>query len=366
MTASGRIPGVLLILAFTGATAIHAEDPPKTGTLKERPTEPQATGIRQKYRVELHDGQRFPVPASGQSGRVSMSVPNLVITGPSETVNLGKYWIGIACSEASETLKSHLKVDSGLVVGSTHDNLPASQAGLKRHDIIVSANGKPLNSIPDLIAAVQKVETGELRLSVIRAGEPLEITVHPVERPEDQQNLEVSRPGAAIELPGPAHLPAFGDRVHTLLPNANVLFFEPGYVLPPATDGSQDTVARLPRIAPAIPPGVSITVTRTGDKLAEITVRRGDETWHIDESSITKLPEELRAPVRSMLGQSAPGRIGLLQRWIRQKSDNPDLPATWQPVDRRELEELRRALRKLNEKVDQLQQDEDGDSTESD
>jgi hypothetical protein len=52
-----------------------------------------------------------------------------------------------------------------------------------------------------------------------------------------------------------------------------------------------------------MPNGVSVTMKKEGDQPAEITVKRGEETWTVtadDPESLEKLPEDLRPFVASM------------------------------------------------------------------
>ena len=50
---------------------------------------------------------------------------------------------------------------------------------------------------------------------------------------------------------------------------------------------------------------MSITITKTGDKPAEITVKEGDEKWEVSEKDLDKLPEKVRPYVDGMLGLAA-------------------------------------------------------------
>jgi hypothetical protein len=62
-----------------------------------------------------------------------------------------------------------------------------------------------------------------------------------------------------------------------------------------------------------MPSGVSVSVARQGDGPAEITVKKGEETWTLksdDEEAIKKLPEDVRPFVEQMLDGSQGGAVG--------------------------------------------------------
>jgi S1-C subfamily serine protease len=70
----------------------------------------------------------------------------------------------------------------GAVVMSVTPGSPAEQAGLRRGDVIVAVEGKPLAGPPQLIAAVEQNGVGRpMELEFIRAGTPLKLRVTPTE-----------------------------------------------------------------------------------------------------------------------------------------------------------------------------------------
>ncbi len=320
---------------------------PQKKVQRRKVTRSESTVVDGPYRVMIRPDGHTPIqsiyiaPHGGipNGGRL----PGMFIAGPAETINLGKYWIGISCSEAPETLKSHLNIASGLVVNGAHEGAPAGKAGLQKHDVLVAANDEPLSKVPDLIAAVQKVETGELKLSVVRKGKALEVSVKPVERPAAQQNQNVTLPGWPEGLPHPPEYPVPIQR------GANLLMFEPGVVVPPQA-GAMAVIK--------IPDGATVTITRKDDNPAEIVVKRGDKEWKVDETKVDSLPPEFRASVRAMLG-NGPRNSGvrLLHRLTRPVPGEPTklaVPLNQPRPQKSELDELRDAIQKLNDKIDRL------------
>lgn len=97
-----------------------------------------------------------------------------------ESAGEERWVIGVQCEEATDLLRSHLKLgETGLVVLDVRDETPASEAGLQVHDIIVKINDKELTSRETLIDAVLDSEGKPMKLSLIRAGDPISLEVTP-------------------------------------------------------------------------------------------------------------------------------------------------------------------------------------------
>jgi hypothetical protein len=184
-------------------------------------------------------------------------IPEYLI-GPDQSSS--KYWIGVECREAPPELKSQLGLaeDEGLVVVHLTSDGPAAKAGIKRHDIVVSAGDDKLKRVPDLIKAVNAADGKEMSLKVIRAGKEQTIAVTPAERPKENSQI-IARPG-------------------------------PGFMFPGGGPPSE------------LPDNVTVSIVRHGKEPPKITVTRGDEKWEITDKELDKLPEELRPPVEHMLG----------------------------------------------------------------
>ncbi len=88
--------------------------------------------------------------------------------------------IGVTLGSVSAALASQLKInedDSTLILGVT-GGMPADKAGIKTNDVVVQINGSDKASPSDLRRAIRSTPAGgELKLRIIRAGEPTEVTV---------------------------------------------------------------------------------------------------------------------------------------------------------------------------------------------
>lgn len=208
------------------------------------------SGDHPKPHMQMPQRHEFGDPQPPQNWMPGMSGPGR---------DDGKYWLGVECREAQPELKSQLGLDDeGLVAVHIADDSPAAKAGLKRHDVIVSAGDNKLKRLSDLIKAVNAADGKEISLKIIRAGKEQTISVMPAERPKE--NLQfIARPGPSFVFPGGSPLPE-------------------------------------------LPDNVSVSIMRKGKEPAKITVKRGEEKWEISDQELNKLPDDLRSQVQRMLG----------------------------------------------------------------
>lgn len=77
-----------------------------------------------------------------------------------------------------------LSVDKGVILDNVAPNSPAARAGLKQDDVIVGADGKPVNTEADLRAAIQAHKIGDtIQLTVLRSGRQVNVNAQLVEAP---------------------------------------------------------------------------------------------------------------------------------------------------------------------------------------
>ncbi|HUS42173.1 MAG TPA: trypsin-like peptidase domain-containing protein [Ilumatobacteraceae bacterium] len=74
----------------------------------------------------------------------------------------------------------------GAVVTAVQDDTPAAEAGMAAEDLVVAADGVAIDGATGLIAAIRDLGPGDsTTLTILRNGEPIELTVTLVERPAD-------------------------------------------------------------------------------------------------------------------------------------------------------------------------------------
>ena len=74
----------------------------------------------------------------------------------------------------------------GAVIDSVRDDTPAADAGIEVGDLVVAADDAPIDGATGLIAAIRDLAPGDsTTLTILRDGEPIDITVTLAERPAD-------------------------------------------------------------------------------------------------------------------------------------------------------------------------------------
>ncbi len=193
-----------------------------------------------------------------------------------------EYWLGI-----------ELRPDEkGIVVQQVVPDSPAAKAGVAPNDVILKADDKKVSEMSDVIKAVEAAKDKEMKLEVMRDGKPMTIAVTPAKRPEEARFLprgdfEAFRKWLEQLPQGGGGGGGFGQGP------MQFRFMRPGVILPHGAP-----------IHPPLPGNMSITITKTGDKPAEIVVKQGDEKWEVTEKDLDKLPEKVRPFVERMLGMA--------------------------------------------------------------
>lgn len=118
----------------------------------------------------------------------------------------GDYFIGVPVGPVDDVLRAHLEIPAGrgLVATDVVSGSPAEKAGIKKHDILLEANDKPLTDTQSLLDAIQKSEGKPVELKLYRAGEMLTLSVTPSKRtttaiaPGDLPSIDPPNPFSAM------------------------------------------------------------------------------------------------------------------------------------------------------------------------
>ena len=89
-------------------------------------------------------------------------------------------WLGVRIQNVTDDLAQtlNLKESSGALVADVTATSPAEKAGVQAGDVIVALDGRPMKDSRDLSRAVSNLAPDtEVKISVLRKGEPVEITV---------------------------------------------------------------------------------------------------------------------------------------------------------------------------------------------
>lgn len=125
--------------------------------------------------------------AQGLSFSVAINTAKEVASQLIRDGKVFKAYLGVMLQEVPINQKIlrhyHLPNQTGLFVVNMEPNSPASRSQLMEGDIIVSFNGKPMNTLNDLFKELTRREILDaIDISVIRHTEKLNFTVFPAER----------------------------------------------------------------------------------------------------------------------------------------------------------------------------------------
>jgi len=291
------------------------------------------------------DAPGVGVNVGGEGVRVNVGEGVGVNVGPGGAVDvqvkLSDYWLGVECYPVTEAMRAQLGLaqGQGLAVEQVVPDGPAAAAGIKRHDVLLKAGGKPLGSIADLTAAVDAAKGKPLSLELIRAGKPMHIEVTPAKRPAETMPGPWAPPGSEAEA-AKKWFEWFQQGAEGK-PPMQFRFFHPGAILPPGAP-----------VTPPLPANVSIAITRSGTEPAKIVVKRGDEKWEITENQLDKLPADLRPYVEQMLGRG-PG-AGRGMRFDFVPDSVPPAPAL-QPQPKPLEKRMEKMLEDMNRRIERLE-----------
>lgn len=130
------------------------------------------------------------IPPTSQAVSIGFAIPSptvrSVVTQLLETGSVSHAYLGVEARELTAQMAQQLGLSAseGVVVFSVDSGSAAEQAGLQPGDVITAVNGMPLQSVEDLFAALRELEPGEeVKLSVDRHGEQLELTATLTDRP---------------------------------------------------------------------------------------------------------------------------------------------------------------------------------------
>jgi len=227
------------------------------------------------------------------------------------TAGDGEYWIGIMGAPIDPLLKTHLKIDSGVVVQHVVLDSPADKAKIKENDILLKFGDAEIGDVLGLAEAVTENEDKEANVTLLREGKEKTVAVTPAKRP-------TRMPIPA--MPQPADWRKFQEWMKKLekgeLPEDpfNMWFVQPGVVLPKEWKDLYRGVPGPPRTLHRLPKNTSVTVTKSEEGPAKIVVKKDGETWEVNEDELDTLPEDVREIVKGVLGSgfsfSMPGRGG--------------------------------------------------------
>jgi serine protease Do len=189
-------------------------------------------------------------------------------------------WLGVMIQPVTEEVAANLELDSkrGALVADLDPNGPAAKAGVKRYDVIVEFDGKPVREMDELPKLVAAAPVGKkAQLKVIRKGAEQKLAVQLGELEAEPTLASASEPESK---PG-----AYGLQVQPLTPEI-------------AAQLQLDETE-----------GVLVSGVKAGSPAEEAGLRRGDVILEVNQQAVADVAE-----FREALSDSKKGALLLVSR----------------------------------------------------
>lgn len=135
---------------------------------------------------------------------------------PSES---GGAYLGVDVQDVTSDMANKLKLkdERGAEIEMVDQDAPAGKAGLKEHDVIVSFNGEPVQSVESLHRMMRETPAGRaVALGISRDGQPMTIQVKLAAK-----SFKYSMPGMPAVAPMPA-MPEMPEMPEVEIPEINM------------------------------------------------------------------------------------------------------------------------------------------------
>jgi membrane-associated protease RseP (regulator of RpoE activity) len=276
----------------------------------------------------------------------------LQISGNAQT--LGEYWVGIESQPVMPALRVHLNLpeNQGLVVSKVWPESPAAKAGIEETDILMSAGDVKLTSAQELAKVVISAKETPIKLEIIHAGKPKTIEVTPAKSPQDILIRKSKAPDDMDQIEQWFHGGVGGGAMGGGFGPGRSFSFRtigPPAILPPDAPNQ-----------PQLPGNMSISVSRNGDKPANIVVNWNDKEWKITEKELDKLPPEVRPHVERMLHPvqiSGPfGTLSAESLDMTMPAPPPGMPgAPGMKMQVQPFRTMEQQMKEMNRKIEEMQ-----------
>jgi serine protease Do len=131
-----------------------------------------------------YQGLGFAIPVN----KIKRILPKLM---KGEKIAYG--WLGLSIQDLNDELKDYfgIKEPAGIIVVKVYNNSPASSAGVKEGDLVLTFNNLPVKASRDLISMVSAFEIGaDVPLKILREGKELNLNIKIGQSPKDVKALE--------------------------------------------------------------------------------------------------------------------------------------------------------------------------------
>lgn len=197
---------------------------------------------------------------TGGSEGIGFAIPSTIALDIVESlVKTGKVvrgWMGVAIQEITPALAKSFKLPEnrkGVLISDVNENGPSFAAGIRRGDVVISFNGREVQSVSQLRNLVARTVVGrDAEVKVLREGKEQTIKVQVAERPSDEQLAKKEpTPAAPQDAVKPPDNVLAGLRVQALDRNSQGQFNVPakttGVVVSNVEGGSAAEAAGIQR-----------------------------------------------------------------------------------------------------------------------
>ena len=146
-------------------------------------------------------------------------------------------WLGVNLAELTPEIAEGfgMKGQDGVVIQSVVPGQPADRAGLRRNDVVVEMNGKPVTDLQKFRLEIADMPVGShVNLAVLRDGRRMPVTVSLGER----TNEVVAAANRSTPVPGQPEEALGGLKVRDLTPDEKSNAHLDGVMVTDVTDGS--------------------------------------------------------------------------------------------------------------------------------
>jgi serine protease Do len=145
---------------------------------------------------ELVGLNTFIATQSGGNEGIGFASPGLLVRFVFEQLrkhgHVHRPIIGVGLQTITPTLAAALKLprDSGVLVSDVIPGTPAAVAGVKLNDLLLSADGRPLDNVAAMTGlALQHVPGAPIKVQVLRGSQVIDLEVTPVESQDEVDRL---------------------------------------------------------------------------------------------------------------------------------------------------------------------------------
>jgi serine protease Do len=222
---------------------------------------------------------------TGGSEGIGFAIPSSIATDIVESLTkTGKVvrgWMGVAIQEITPALAKSFKLPEqrkGVLISDVNENGPSHTAGMRRGDVVISFNGKEVQSVSQLRNLVARMGVGkDADIKILREGKEQVLKVKVAERPSDEV--------LAKREPAPSAAPS-----ETVKPPDNVLAALRVQLL----DAAMQSQLNIP----AKTTGVVVSSVEAGSAAEAAGLQRGDVIQEVNHEVVKSLDDYQKASAK--------------------------------------------------------------------